>query len=57
MKDSSLVAFVPHLSTAGECNMRSIMKALRGSLPLLSGLYRAHSIMNSVRVAVRQGFQ
>lgn len=38
-----------------ECNMRPIMKALRGTLPLLSGLYRAHSITNEARADVPTG--
>lgn len=38
-----------------ECNMRPIMKALRGTLPLLSGLYRAHSITNAARADVPTG--
>lgn len=38
-----------------ECNMRPIMKALRGTLPLLSGLYRAHSITNATRADVPTG--
>jgi len=38
-----------------ECNMRPIMKALRGTLPLLSGLYQAHSITNAVRADAQTG--
>jgi len=38
-----------------ECNMRPIMKALRGTLPLLSGLYQAHSITNAVRADAPTG--